>query len=91
MYLVSYVNEKRKSSLCEHLTTIVILYNNKSCMGTGWNINEWFITCIFVLVLITGFFSEIIGQHYIMGPLLLGLAIPEGTPLGTSLIAKMET
>nr|XP_027187918.1 cation/H(+) antiporter 15-like [Cicer arietinum] len=54
-------------------------------------VREWFIICIYVFVLITGFFSEIIGQHYIMGPLLLGLAIPVGPPLGTNLITKMET
>lgn len=55
------------------------------------HVSEWFIIFIFVFVLITGFLSEIIGQHYVLGPLLLGLAIPEGPPLGTSLIAKIET
>ncbi|OIW04121.1 hypothetical protein TanjilG_00681 [Lupinus angustifolius] len=30
-------------------------------------------------------------MHYVMGPLLLGLAIPEGPPLGTALMRKMET
>ena len=57
----------------------------------GKPINEFLIICVFVFVLVTGFVSEIIGQHYIMGPLLLGLAIPEGPPLGTALITKMET
>lgn len=57
----------------------------------GKPVNELFIICIFVFVLITGFLSEIIGQHYVMGPLILGLVIPEGPPLGTALITKMET
>ncbi|KAE9596217.1 putative cation/H+ exchanger [Lupinus albus] len=49
------------------------------------------IISILVFVLISGLISEYIGQHYVMGPLLLGLAIPEGPPLGTALMRKMET
>ncbi|XP_019454980.1 PREDICTED: cation/H(+) antiporter 15-like [Lupinus angustifolius] len=54
-------------------------------------VNELLIISILVLVLISGLISEYIGQHYVMGPLLLGLAIPEGPPLGTALMRKMET
>ncbi|CAI8586357.1 unnamed protein product [Vicia faba] len=54
------------------------------------HVSEWFFVCIMVFVLITGLLSEAIGQHYVMGPLLLGLVLPEGPPIGTSLIAKIE-
>lgn len=54
-------------------------------------INELCIICIFLLVLITGFVSELIGQHYFLGPLVLGLVVPDGPPLGSTLVAKVET
>ncbi|XP_058744895.1 cation/H(+) antiporter 15-like [Vicia villosa] len=54
------------------------------------HVSEWFFVCIMIFVLIAGFLSESIGQHYVMGPLLLGIALPEGPPIGTSLIAKIE-
>ncbi|KAH7855891.1 hypothetical protein Vadar_030182 [Vaccinium darrowii] len=34
--------------------------------------------------------SEVLGQHFIFGPLLLGLAVPEGPPLGSALVAKLD-
>ncbi|MCI11825.1 cation/H(+) antiporter 15-like, partial [Trifolium medium] len=57
----------------------------------GKPIDEVCILCVIVCVLLTAFISEFIGQHFAMGPILLGLVVPEGPPLGTSLIAKMET
>ena len=57
----------------------------------GKPVDEFYIVCILLFVLITGFLSEFIGQHFVMGPIILGLAVPEGPPLGTALITKMET
>ncbi|XP_045800873.1 cation/H(+) antiporter 15-like [Trifolium pratense] len=57
----------------------------------GKPIDEVCILCVIVCVLLTAFISEFIGQHFAMGPIILGLVVPEGPPLGTSLIAKMET
>ncbi|KAK7305935.1 hypothetical protein VNO77_43848 [Canavalia gladiata] len=59
--------------------------------GGGDSVNEFCIVCVFLSVLLTGFLSELVGQHYAMGPIILGLAVPEGPPLGTALISKMET
>ncbi|CAK8538362.1 unnamed protein product [Lathyrus sativus] len=59
-------------------------------LRSGKHVSEWLFVCIMVFVLIAGFLGEVIGQHYVMGPLLLGLALPEGPPIGTSLIAKIE-
>lgn len=57
----------------------------------GKLINEICIICIFILVLFTGFLSEIIGQHYFLGPLVLGLVVPDGPPLGATIVNKLET
>lgn len=57
----------------------------------GKPVDESHIVCVFLFVLVATFFSEFIGQHYGMGPIVLGLAVPEGPPLGTALIDKMET
>ncbi|XP_022957164.1 cation/H(+) antiporter 15-like [Cucurbita moschata] len=54
-------------------------------------INEIFVIWIFLLVLLSGFLSEIIGQHYFLGPLVLGLVVPDGPPLGSTIVSKLET
>jgi len=53
--------------------------------------NEVCIVSIFVFVILTGFVSEVLGQHYPMGPIILGLSLPEGPPIGTSLMRILET
>ncbi|XP_041006590.1 cation/H(+) antiporter 15-like [Juglans microcarpa x Juglans regia] len=53
-------------------------------------ISESFIRSIFLLVLVIGLLSETIGQHYVFGPLVLGLVVPDGPPLGVALISKTE-
>ncbi|KAK7379418.1 hypothetical protein VNO80_04878 [Phaseolus coccineus] len=53
--------------------------------------NEICIVGIFVFVILSGFLSEILGQHYPMGPIILGLSLPEGPPIGTSLMRILET
>nr|KYP44945.1 K(+)/H(+) antiporter 13 [Cajanus cajan] len=58
--------------------------------GNG-SVNEICIVCIFLFVLLSGLLSEFIGQHFIMGPIILGLAVPEGPPLGTALMTKLDT
>ncbi|XP_027190174.1 cation/H(+) antiporter 14-like isoform X1 [Cicer arietinum] len=67
--------------------TIVWIVNRLN----GTPIDEFCMLFIFLCVLTTALFSESIGQHSAMGPIILGLAVPEGPPLGTSLISKMET
>ncbi|KAK9283525.1 hypothetical protein L1049_011772 [Liquidambar formosana] len=57
----------------------------------GKAVPETFIVIIFVAVLVTAFLSEIVGQHFILGPLLLGLAVPAGPPLGDALELKLHS
>lgn len=56
----------------------------------GKPVGEFFIVGIFLCVLLAGFLSEFLGQHF-LGAIVLGLAVPEGPPIGTTLITKMET
>lgn len=58
---------------------------------TGNQVNEMFIMSVITFVLITGLISEVLGQHYIIGPLILGLAVPDGPPIGSTLISRLET
>ncbi|OIV98417.1 hypothetical protein TanjilG_16744 [Lupinus angustifolius] len=59
--------------------------------STGNPLDEFVIIGILIFLLIVGFLSEIVGQHFLMGPIILGLAIPEGPPLGTALLTKLQT
>ncbi|KAJ0102817.1 hypothetical protein Patl1_06703 [Pistacia atlantica] len=45
----------------------------------------------FVFVLVSGLLSEIAGQHYGLGPLVLGFVIPDGPPFGAALVSKLDT
>ncbi|KAM7275418.1 hypothetical protein ACFE04_017284 [Oxalis oulophora] len=57
----------------------------------GKHVKELHIFSIFLLVLVSGLLGEIIGQHYLFGPMILGLVIPDGPPLGSALSAKLES
>ncbi|KAI5407742.1 cation/H(+) antiporter 15, partial [Lathyrus oleraceus] len=57
----------------------------------GNPVGEICIVSIFLCQLLTSFLSEFIGQHYVMGTIFFGLAVPEGPPLGSTLISKLET
>lgn len=43
------------------------------------------------IVLAIGFFGEYIGQHAGFGTFMFGLSLPEGPPLGTILVQKLDT
>ncbi|CAM8935714.1 hypothetical protein QQ045_013744 [Rhodiola kirilowii] len=56
----------------------------------GQPLNEELIYSVFVLVLLMGFISQAAGLHIYYGPLVLGIALPAGPPLASSLIEKLE-
>ncbi|KAJ8537226.1 hypothetical protein K7X08_035627 [Anisodus acutangulus] len=56
----------------------------------GKPVGENYFICILVLVLAYILAAETIGQHFLFGSLLLGMAIPEGPPLGAALIRKLH-
>ncbi|XP_014503062.1 cation/H(+) antiporter 15-like [Vigna radiata var. radiata] len=57
----------------------------------GKPVKESYIVSIYVMVLGCSFVGEVIGEHYIFGPLILGLAVPEGPPLGSALVERLDT
>ncbi|OMO75855.1 Cation/H+ exchanger [Corchorus olitorius] len=54
-------------------------------------VDEKTIVFIFILVMVCGFVTDAIGQHFILGPLVLGLAVPDGPPLGAAISSKLDT
>ncbi|KAL6126806.1 hypothetical protein ACLB2K_074851 [Fragaria x ananassa] len=54
-------------------------------------VRESHIFIIFVLVLVFGFLSEISSQHYLLGPLAFGFVVPSGPPLGSAVVARVDT
>ncbi|KAF8397183.1 hypothetical protein HHK36_016090 [Tetracentron sinense] len=57
----------------------------------GKPVKEIYIFSSLLVILGCGFCAEIIGQHFAMGAYLLGLAIPDGPPLGAALVHKIDT
>ncbi|GMH05063.1 hypothetical protein Nepgr_006903 [Nepenthes gracilis] len=55
------------------------------------SLNELHMAAVFLSILISAFASEIVGQHYALGPLILGLALPDGPPLGAAISQKLDT
>ncbi|KAM7527612.1 hypothetical protein LguiB_031022 [Lonicera macranthoides] len=56
----------------------------------GKKVKESHVSIIFITVLCFTMFGEIIGQHYLFGPMMLGMAVPDGPPLGSALVGKLE-
>ncbi|XP_057956679.1 cation/H(+) antiporter 15-like [Malania oleifera] len=54
-------------------------------------IKEGYIVVVFLMVTGCSFFGEVVGQHFLFGPMLLGLAVPDGPPLGSALVEKLDT
>ncbi|XP_015874715.2 cation/H(+) antiporter 14-like [Ziziphus jujuba] len=57
----------------------------------GQQLEDHQFVVIVVLILLSALVSEVLGQHSAFGPLILGLSLPEGPPLGTSLVYKLNT
>ncbi|XP_051143805.1 cation/H(+) antiporter 15-like [Andrographis paniculata] len=53
-------------------------------------VKESHVRVIITLVLLSGFYGECFGQNFIWGPLILGMAVPSGPPLGSALVEKIE-
>ncbi|XP_055832395.1 cation/H(+) antiporter 15-like isoform X1 [Solanum dulcamara] len=56
----------------------------------GEPLKQSFICLIFIGVLLSGFCSKALGLHLFYGPLVYGLAIPAGPPLGSALVEKLQ-
>nr|XP_027110700.1 cation/H(+) antiporter 15-like [Coffea arabica] len=67
-----------------------LILKSLSLVPEGRSIGESHITAIFTVLLVVGFISEMIGQHFMFGPMVIGLVVPEGPPLGAALTAKLD-
>ncbi|KAM6597506.1 hypothetical protein CsatA_008030 [Cannabis sativa] len=57
----------------------------------GRAVPEHYITSVFLMVLCCAFLGEFVGQHFMLGPMILGLVVPDGPPLGSALVDKLES
>ncbi|WRX33051.1 Cation/H+ exchanger - like 10 [Theobroma cacao] len=80
------------------LLLIVIAYVLRPVMlwivrrtSDGKSLTEGHILAVFMMILGCSFFSEVIGHHLIIGPMFLGMATPEGPPLGSALVSKLDS
>lgn len=53
-------------------------------------LHQSFILLLFVAVLMTGYCGQALGLHIALGPLILGLTIPAGPPVGSALVEKLQ-
>ncbi|KAL2975841.1 hypothetical protein AAZX31_14G185200 [Glycine max] len=91
-------NSSKMSTLLLILMVIIILCVFRPIMlwmirktPKGKPVRESFIVSIYLMVLVCALFGELIGEHYIVGPMILGLAVPEGPPLGSTLVERLDT
>ncbi|XP_045810376.1 cation/H(+) antiporter 4-like [Trifolium pratense] len=57
----------------------------------GSHVSDNYVYSILTLTLFTGYASYRFGFFALFGPFILGLAIPEGPPLGTAIVKKIDT
>ncbi|KAI3958194.1 hypothetical protein MKW98_020836 [Papaver atlanticum] len=56
----------------------------------GDNLKEGYVILIFLLVLVSAFYTECIGEKALSGAVLMGLAIPVGPPIASAIVEKLE-
>ncbi|CAJ1858479.1 unnamed protein product [Sphenostylis stenocarpa] len=56
----------------------------------GQPVKEVYVVLILLMVMVMAGLGDIMGVTFLMGPLVLGLVIPSGPPLGTTLVEKSE-
>ncbi|XP_051137865.1 cation/H(+) antiporter 15-like [Andrographis paniculata] len=59
-------------------------------LQTGKPLAEQYTFLCFASILTMGFITELLGQHFTLGPLLLGFLVPDGQPLGAPIISKLD-
>ncbi|GAB4827659.1 hypothetical protein Ancab_034544 [Ancistrocladus abbreviatus] len=57
----------------------------------GEMVKEFHFFIVILSVLVCGLVSEYIGQHYFLGPIVLGLVLPDTSPLGAIVVSKLDT
>ncbi|GAA0156316.1 transporter [Lithospermum erythrorhizon] len=68
----------------------IIMWMEKRTVDDG-SISDSYVSIIFIMIMMSSLMGEILGQHFIFGPMILGIAIPDGPPLGSALIKRLDT
>ncbi|KAM4083546.1 hypothetical protein ACB094_08G065800 [Castanea mollissima] len=76
----------RQSSISKKNTISLQLLSLK-----GKYSKESYINFIFLMILICALLSEVNGIHFMLGPMILGLAVPDGWPLGSAIVGKLDS
>ncbi|KAL2896949.1 Cation/H(+) antiporter 15 [Bienertia sinuspersici] len=67
------------------------LVPDKETIGNENGVSEVHLAMLFIALFISTMLSEIVGQHYFLGPMVLGLALPASSPLGAAVVSKLDT
>lgn len=57
----------------------------------GSPVSDHYVYCVLIMVLLSSHATHRTGSYALFGPFVLGLATPEGPPLGTAIINKIDT
>ncbi|RZC48396.1 hypothetical protein C5167_041346 [Papaver somniferum] len=68
----------------------IMLWVHKRTAAYHTDVEEGYILFIFLTVLVSSLAGECVGQHYLVGPLLLGWVVPPGPPLGAAIEEKLD-
>lgn len=86
-------------ALCVMCMLILVIYILRPIMFwivdqtnlSGRPIKETYVFSLFLMLLFCALFSEFVGQHFMLGPMVFGLAVPDGPPLGSALVDKLDS
>ncbi|XP_050245757.1 cation/H(+) antiporter 15-like [Quercus robur] len=54
-------------------------------------LKESYMFSIFLMILTCSLLGDIVGIHFVLGPMILGLTVPDGWPLGSAIVDKLES
>ncbi|KAL6980773.1 hypothetical protein U1Q18_022411 [Sarracenia purpurea var. burkii] len=69
--------------------TLVMWIQKRILEGNA--LREVHITTILTAVLVSSLASGVLGLNILLGPLILGIAVPEGPPLGAALVGRLDS
>ncbi|XP_075500148.1 cation/H(+) antiporter 3-like isoform X1 [Primulina tabacum] len=94
-YTIGIVAQTSVLSIC--LVLLIVFLGRPLCLWIikktpeGKPVSRVHVILIALLVLIVVLLSDNSGLHYQYGPFLLGLIVPDGPPLGSTLVDRLET
>ncbi|KAL2238401.1 UNVERIFIED_CONTAM: Cation/H(+) antiporter 15 [Sesamum indicum] len=97
---VSTKNQQHYSLMALSATSVMVLFSlfvfrplilwMTRRTSNAKSLKESYVCTIFIIVLGSAIFGELFGIHFLFGPMILGIVIPDGPPLGSALVNKLE-